>query len=87
MLIKSFLQTLIVSLQAWLDKNFKNNDRAEIVIYKSENVLTPSSLQEVGKDGVVLLIALHFNFQMLVLHKKVLAINIDGKAFEDICTR
>jgi hypothetical protein len=51
-LIKSFLQTLIVSLQAWLDKNFKNNDRAEIVIYKSENVLTPSSLQEVGNDGV-----------------------------------
>ena len=32
--------------QAWLDAHFKNGDRAEIVIFQSENVLTPKALKE-----------------------------------------
>ena len=35
-------------IQAWLDDNFKKNDRPELVIYQSDNVLTPQALKEVG---------------------------------------
>ena len=35
-------------IQAWLDNNFKKNDRPELVIYQSDNVLTPQALKEVG---------------------------------------
>jgi len=30
--------------QRWVDQNFKKNERDEIVIFKSENVLTPEAL-------------------------------------------
>ena len=35
--------------QAWVEKHFKKNSRPEIVIFQSENVLTPKSLKEVRK--------------------------------------
>ena len=35
--------------QAWLDNHFKNSDRGEIVIFQSDNVLTPKALKEVDK--------------------------------------
>ena len=34
--------------QAWVEKHFKKNSRPEIVIFQSENVLTPKSLKEVS---------------------------------------
>ena len=34
-------------LQDWLNANFKKTERRELVIIKSENVLTPTSLQKV----------------------------------------
>ena len=71
-------------IQAWLDDNFKKNDRPELVIYQSDNVLTPQALKEVGykKD-----VQSNFCPQMLVLHQKVMGLTIDGKTFNDICTR
>ena len=35
-------------LQDWLNANFKKTERRELVIIKSENVLTPTSLQKVS---------------------------------------
>ena len=34
-------------LQAWLDTHFKNKDRVEVAIFKTNNVLTPTALKEV----------------------------------------
>ena len=34
--------------QAWLDTHFKNQDRIEIAIFKTNNVLTPTALKEVN---------------------------------------
>ena len=34
--------------QAWVEKHFKKNSRPEIVIFQSENVLSPKSLKEVS---------------------------------------
>jgi len=56
--------------QDWLNANFKKTERRELVIIKSENVLTPTSLQK-----------------MMELHNALLDIEVDGKRFEDICTR
>ena len=33
--------------QAWLDTHFKNKDRVEVAIFKTNNVLTPTALKEV----------------------------------------
>ena len=33
--------------QAWVDRNFKKNEREEVVIFQSDNVLTPQALKEV----------------------------------------
>jgi len=32
--------------QGWVEKHFKKNSRPEIVIFQSENVLTPKSLKQ-----------------------------------------
>jgi len=45
--------------QAWLDTHFKNGDRAEIVIFQSENVLTPKALKE--------MLALHRDIQEITV--------------------
>ena len=39
---------VIMILQEWLNANFKKTERRELVIIKSENVLTPKSLQKVS---------------------------------------
>ena len=38
---------VIMILQEWLNANFKKTERRELVIIKSENVLTPTALQKV----------------------------------------
>ena len=76
--------------QAWLDTHFKNGDRAEIVIFQSENVLTPKALKEVltflhkkGPNAYTVFCLL----QMLALHRDIQEITVDGQRFSDICTR
>jgi len=54
----------------WLENNFKNNRREEIVIYNADNILTPEHIQK-----------------MFVMHQKIAAVNINGKTFNDICTK
>lgn len=43
--------------EAWLDKNFKKNERIELVMFKSENVLTPGALKK--------MFALHKKVQLI----------------------
>merc|ERR1712226_303915 len=56
--------------QTWLDTHFKNKDRVEVAIFKTNNVLTPTALKE-----------------MLALHKKIQDIEVEGKHFDNICSR
>jgi len=52
----------------WLELNFKKNERDQIVLFKTDNVLTPKALNE-----------------MFDIYKRIQAINVDGKTFENIC--
>ena len=36
--------------QAWVDRNFKKKERPELVIFQSDNVLTPRALKEVKEN-------------------------------------
>ena len=38
----------ILIVQDWLESFFKKNERDQIVLFKSENVLTPKALNEVN---------------------------------------
>ena len=38
--------------QAWVDRNFKKDERSEIVIFQSDNVLTPHALKEVIQENI-----------------------------------
>ena len=74
-----------------MDTHFKNKDRIEVVIFKASNVLTPKALQEVAiktedseKQNITKVLSLP---QMLSLHKKIQSLEVEGKQFEDICSR
>ena len=75
-----------------MDTHFKNKDRIEVVIFKASNVLTPKALQEVmtiktkesEKQNITKVFSLP---QMLSLHKKIQSLEVEGKQFEDICSR
>ena len=47
MLMMMVVRILISIYQEWLNANFKKTERRELVIIKSENVLTPTALQKV----------------------------------------
>ena len=47
MLMMMMVRILISIYQEWLNANFKKTERRELVIIKSENVLTPTALQKV----------------------------------------
>ena len=56
------------------------------MILKSENVLTPQSIKKVipillGAPNLI------FSFQMMEIHTALMEMKVDGKNFEDICTR
>ena len=38
--------------QAWVDRNFIKNEREEVVIFQSDNVLTPQALKEVVEENI-----------------------------------
>ena len=72
-----------------MDTHFKNKDRIEVVIFKASNVLTPKALQEVAiktEDSEKQNITTNIP-QMLSLHKKIQSLEVEGKQFEDICSR
>ena len=35
-----------------MDRNFKKDERSELVIYQSDNVLTPQALKEVVEENI-----------------------------------
>ena len=79
-----------------MDTHFKNKDRIEVVIFKASNVLTPKALQEVtiktkslrNKASQKLCGDFILSLpQMLSLHKKIQSLEVEGKQFEDICSR
>ena len=35
-----------------MDRNFKKNEREEVVIFQSDNVLTPQALKEVIEENI-----------------------------------
>jgi hypothetical protein len=75
---------MLAHMQAWQDKLFKNNERAEMVLYENKNVLTPTALKEVCNT---IFGQLDHYSQMLELHNKIMEISINLKTFNDICTR
>jgi predicted RND superfamily exporter protein len=52
----------------WLEQFFKKDERDQIVLFQSENVLTPKALNE-----------------MFDIYKRIQAIKVDGKTFDNIC--
>ena len=75
-----------------MDDHFKKNERHNIVIFKAENVLTPVIVRKVTTTSKWKCRCKwsYLNFlylQMLELHEKVMNIQVDGKSFENICTR
>ena len=38
--------------QVWVDRNFIKNEREEVVIFQSDNVLTPQALKEVVEENI-----------------------------------
>ena len=73
--------------QQWLDKNFKKNERLQIVTFQSENVLSPESINKVGLIVVMNDCSVLLFHQMFDLYQQVQAITVDGKKFQDICAR
>ena len=51
-LIKQELTLTHYYQQAWVDRNFKKNEREEVVIFQSDNVLTPQALKEVIEGNI-----------------------------------
>eukprot|EP00092_Neocalanus_flemingeri_P006120 GFUD01006591.1.p1 GENE.GFUD01006591.1~~GFUD01006591.1.p1 ORF type:complete len:999 (+),score=194.12 GFUD01006591.1:266-3262(+) len=54
--------------EEWLETYFNKKERDQVLLFKSENVLTPEALNK-----------------MFDIYKRIEAINVDGKSFENIC--